>query len=88
MTDNLTVIHNRDAGKILRAIVTPTITAGGGYAGVMTLLESVVVGVLLVVAPKGREEALLDCMVAQVKERIAKDRLKQQLATAEPEGHG
>lgn len=84
--DRITEIHNRDSGRILRKIVEPTIAAGGQPASVMVLLESVVLGVLLAVAPKGAEEATLDAMVTAVKKRLAKARLKDLLAAAKPMG--
>lgn len=68
-------IHNRLAGKIVSSIVKPPIEAGGGYTDVLVLLESTIVGVMLVVAKLGGDEIVLDTVVANAKKRLAELRL-------------
>ena len=47
MVSPLTEIHNRDVGQIVKDLIEPTLDAGGGFADVLVLLESVAVGVML-----------------------------------------
>lgn len=68
-------IHNRIAGEIVASIVRPPVDAGGSYTDVLVVLESVVVGVMLVVAKLGGDEVLLDTMVKGAKQRLAELRL-------------
>lgn len=68
-------IHNKLAGQIVAAIVKPPIDAGGEYTDVLVVLESVIVGVMLVVTKLGGDEIVLDTVVTGVKARLAKIRL-------------
>ena len=47
MSDDLTNLHNRIAGELVRGIVRPVTEAGGTDASIMVVVESVVLGVLL-----------------------------------------
>ncbi len=47
MSDDLTKLHNRIAGELVRGIVRPVTEAGGTDASIMVVVESVVLGVLL-----------------------------------------
>lgn len=72
----LTEIHNETVGEIVASIVLPTIKAGGGAASILVVLESVIVGVMIVVAKPGRDEIVLARLFDGVKERLAKLRLE------------
>ena len=68
-------IHNRDAGRIVREIVKPTLDAGGGPKDVLVLLESVVTGVLTVTVKMGGDNPVLDVFIDGVRARMAAIRL-------------
>ncbi|MPZ58474.1 MAG: hypothetical protein GEU91_18675 [Rhizobiales bacterium] len=68
-------IHNRMAGEIVRSIVKPPLDAGGQMTDVLVLLESVVLGVILVAVKMGGDEIVLDTLVDGVKKRLAEQRL-------------
>lgn len=70
-----TEIHNRIAGEIVASIVKPPLEAGGKFTDVLVVLESVVVGVMLVGVKLGGDEIVLDTLVAGVKKRLAEQRL-------------
>lgn len=76
MTDQ-SAVHNEIVGDIVRSIVTPPIAAGGTMSQVMVVLESVVLGVLLVAAKEGSAEILFDQLIASVRGRLADDRRKK-----------
>ncbi len=68
-------IHNRDAGRIVREIVAPTMEAGGDMKDVLVLLESVVTGVLTITVKLGGDNTVLDVFVEGVRARMAQIRL-------------
>lgn len=68
-------LHNHLAGSIVASIVKPPLEAGGQFTDVLVLLESVVVGVILMGVKLGGDEKVLDTMVAAVKARLAEQRL-------------
>lgn len=72
---NQTEIHNRMAGQIVASIVKPPLEAGGSFTSVLVLLESVILGVMLVGVKLGGDEKVLDEVVKHVKERLAEQRL-------------
>lgn len=74
-SEKLTAIHNELAGKIVAAIVKPTLEAGGQFTDVLVLCESVIVGVILMAVKFGGDELVLDTLVAAVKKRLAEQRL-------------
>lgn len=41
------IIHNETVGPVVKAIVKPTIDTGGGAAQILVILESTVLGVLM-----------------------------------------
>lgn len=69
-------IHNRDVGGIVKAIIKPTLEAGGEMTDVLVILESVIVGVLLFAVKIGGDEKVLDKLMEGVKERLAEQRVK------------
>lgn len=68
-------IHNEMAGKIVASIVKPPLDAGGEFTDVLVLLESVVLGVMLVGVRLGGDEKVLDVLMEGVKQRLAEKRL-------------
>jgi len=76
-------IHNELAGKIVASIVKPPLEAGGQLTDVMVLLESVILGVVLMAVKLGGDEVVLDEVMLHVKERLA----EQRLSTIEPSGN-
>ena len=71
-----TELHNRIAGPIVASIVKPVMDAGGSYTDVLVVLESVVVGVMLVVVKLGGDNIVLDVFFEAIRARLAKDRLE------------
>ena len=69
-------IHNRDVGGIVKAIIKPTLEAGGQFTDVLVILESVITGVLLFAVESGfgNDERVLDKVVEGVKARLADQR--------------
>lgn len=70
-----TEIHNKVAGEIVKAIVRPPLEAGGQFTDVLVILESVILGVMLMGVKLGGDDRVLDEVVLHVKERLAKLRL-------------
>lgn len=68
-------IHNRIVGEIVASIVKPPLENGGEYTDVLIVLESVIVGVVLMAVKLGGDQKVLDLVVERVKERLAKQRL-------------
>lgn len=64
-------IHNKDAGLLIRAIVKPTLDAGGEFTDVLVLLESVVTGVLLFGIKTGGDECAINLLFEGVQKRLA-----------------
>ena len=77
-------IHNHLAGEIVRQIVRTPLDAGGQFTDVLVILESVVIGVMLVGVRLGGDERVLDVLVKGVKKRLAELRL----GDTKPEGTG
>jgi hypothetical protein len=71
----LTQVHNQTAGEIVQQIVKPTLDAGGEFTDVLVLLESVIVGVVLVAVKLGGDEIVLDQVIAGARTRLAEQRL-------------
>src|ERR1700733_2223412 len=69
-------LHNRLANQIVSQIVNEPIAAGGTMSDVMTLCESILVGVVLGCFRLGSDAKVLDAIVGRVKERLAKVRLE------------
>ena len=68
-------LHNRLAGEIVARIVKPPLEAGGQYTDVLVLLESVVLGVILMAVKLGGDEKVLDVFIEGVRKRLAEQRL-------------
>lgn len=68
-------IDNRIAGEIVKQIVKPPLEAGGEFTDVLVVLESVILGVMLMGVKLGGDEKVLDVLVERVKERLAEQRL-------------
>jgi len=77
MSSSQTEIHNRIANDIVKAIVKPPLDAGGQFTDVLVVLESVILGVILVGVKLGGDDKVLDEVVLHVKERLAKARLRR-----------
>lgn len=75
-------VHNATAPGLVRQIVQPTLVAGGEFSDVMVLLESVIVGVMLVAVKLGGDDKVLVKLVDGVTQRMAEARL----APIAPEG--
>lgn len=69
-------IHDRDVVRIMKAIIAPTMAAGGEFTDVLVLLESVVVGVILFGIKEGGDDPVLAAMVERIKLRLEEARLK------------
>jgi hypothetical protein len=67
-------LHNELVGKIVAQIVKPPLEAGGGVTDVLVLLESVILGIVLMVVKLGGDEIVLDHVVDAVKRRLAEAR--------------
>jgi hypothetical protein len=69
-----TDIHNKVAGEVVRTIVNSPLEAGGSFTDALVILESVVLGVVLVGVRSGGGggDKLLDELVLHVKERLTK----------------
>ena len=87
MTDDkrtkLAALHNQIVGDIVKSIVKPPFAAGGDYRDALVVLESVIVGVLRAGVKSGGDEAVLEALTHNVRERLAQLRL----AAAKPEGN-
>jgi hypothetical protein len=70
-----TEIHNQVAGDIVKQIVKPPLEAGGGMTDVLVILESVILGVMLVAVRLGGDDKVLDVVMEGVKRRLAEQRL-------------
>lgn len=68
-------IHNRIAGDIVASIVKPPLEAGGQFTDVLIVLESVIVGVILMGVKLGGDEKVLDVVMERAKQRLAEQRL-------------
>lgn len=68
-------LHNKIAGQIVASIVKPPLDAGGSFTDVLVVLESVILGVILVSVKLGGDDKVLDLVMERVKERLAQQRL-------------
>jgi hypothetical protein len=75
-------IHNEMAGEIVRLIVKPPLDAGGEFSDVLVLLETVILGVMLIAVKLGGDGIVLDAVMERVKERLA----EQRLSNIDPKG--
>lgn len=73
---NVSDHHNTKAPEIVREIVHGQIQAGGNLQSVLVLLESVITGVCLATIKLGGDELVLDEVMKNAKERLAKARLQ------------
>jgi len=73
---DLSGLHNKLAGDIVASIVRPVMDAGGDFADVLVLFESVTVGVMLAGIKLGGDNITLDTVMAGAKERLATIRLE------------
>jgi hypothetical protein len=78
-----TELHNRLAGEIVMQIIKTPLDAGGQMSDALVILESVVLGVMLMALKYDYSEAVLDHIVERVKERLA----EQHLAEIPPAGN-
>lgn len=70
-------IHNQIAGPIVASIVKPPLDAGGQFTDVLIVLESVILGVMLIAVKLGGDDKVLDLVFERVKERLAEQRLSK-----------
>jgi len=82
MSEEMSELHNRLAGETVAGIVRPVLSAGGDSTDVLVLLESVILGVVLVLTKLGGDETVLDAIAERVKGRLA----EQRLGNITPEG--
>lgn len=68
-------VHNADAGVIVASIVRPTLEAGGEMSDVLVLLESVIVGVVMMAVKLGGVEIVLNKVIEGARARLAEQRL-------------
>jgi hypothetical protein len=69
-------VHNADAGMIVSTIVRPTLESGGEFTDVLVLLESVIVGVVMMAVKLGGDEIVLDKVIEGARARLAEQRLR------------
>jgi hypothetical protein len=68
---SLDKVHNEVAGEMLKKIVTKPIEAGGDLTDSVIILESLILGVMLLAARKGWEvNALMEELDKRVKQRM------------------
>lgn len=72
--EKMAALHNKMAGEIVAQIVKPTLQAGGEWADVLVLLESVIAGIILTAALPGSERQIFAALTSAVERRI--DELK------------
>ncbi|MBP1856912.1 hypothetical protein [Rhizobium herbae] len=75
-------VHDALVYQIVPLILTGPLEVGGDVADVMTVLTSVVVGIVAVCANFGADETAVDFMVAEVRRRLAEQRLGKPEGTA------
>lgn len=68
-------IHNDEVGRLVREIMGRTLAAGGTMTDVLVLMESVLLGFVLLTVKLGGDEIVLDTLVSGVKARLAEQRL-------------
>jgi hypothetical protein len=71
-------LHNRVAGPIVASIVKPMVEVGGQGHDILLLLESVIVGTMLVTTTPEADDKMLALLVARVSKRLkdARDKIK------------
>jgi hypothetical protein len=77
-------IHNQIVGDIVKSIIRPPLDAGGEMTDVFVVLESVILGVILLSVKLGGDELVIDALMERVKARLA----EQRLADIQPKGRG
>jgi hypothetical protein len=82
----MTEVHNRTAGEIVAAIVKPVAEAGGTYADILVITESVILGVLLYGERIGLEELALDRIMEAARTRLRNQLELERLRDAKPAG--
>lgn len=71
-----TELHNKLAGDVVKTIVKTPLEAGGQMSDALVILESVVLGVVLVATKYGYpEDVTLDELTKHVRERLDELRL-------------
>jgi hypothetical protein len=72
----LAELHNKVAGPIVESIVRPMIAAGGQGQDILLLLESVIVGTMLVSSSPSHDGAMLARLHQRAERRVADARAK------------
>jgi hypothetical protein len=75
-----TELHNRVASRIVAQIFEETRTAGGSYADLLVICESVLVGVVVECFRLGHDAKVIDLIFTAAKARLAKVRLEDVIA--------
>lgn len=76
--DEQTIIHNNSVGKIVADITVPILTTNGDNADIMVLLESVIVGVIMIVNHENNSKltrALFDSVILETLHTSLKRRM-------------
>jgi hypothetical protein len=71
-----TELHNRVARQIVAQILNETRAAGGSYADLLVICESVLVGVVVECFRLGHDSKVIDLIFTAAKARLAKVRLE------------
>jgi hypothetical protein len=75
MTDIQEELHDRLVEDIVAQLVNLPIEADSEFTDVLIILESVIVGVMLICVEAEGDREILECLFDHVKERLAKQRL-------------
>ena len=63
-------LHNRLAGDIVQAMIEPIRDSGGTPADVLVLLESIIAGIVLIIAEETDDEEVLEVLFERLRERL------------------
>ena len=72
----ITDLHNKTAGPIVASIVRPMVAVGANGADILLLLESIIVGTLLVTATPEGDGKMLALLAARAGKRLIDARAK------------
>lgn len=68
--------HNEIVESVVNAIVRPVLVSGGHPAEIMVILESTIVGCLLLIMRFGGDETAIDALMTGVRGRLAEIRFQ------------
>lgn len=84
--EKIAALHNASIGPLVAEIIGPVIRAGGGLPDVLSLAESVVLGVTLYAVDHGYTEEVVDLLLSGVKRRLIQIRQDDALRAAPAAG--